>query len=127
MIDTPYSGTVSATEISYITFMTALRKETKYMHTKFCSLLKNTITNLEAKYDVPEIKQFVQMLLTPQETHYNAIYRRPSEQILFPDVTSFSKLFDYLQNNFCSWFNYSLISAIREEFLFPVKEMIKLY
>ena len=102
--------------------MTALRKETKYMHTKFCSLLKNTITNLEAKYDVPEIKQFVQMLFTPQESHYNAIYRRPSEQILFRDVTSFSELSDFLQNNVCSWFNYSLISTIKEEFLFPVKE-----
>ncbi|XP_064398903.1 uncharacterized protein LOC135345408 isoform X2 [Halichondria panicea] len=117
--DTPYSGTVSATEISYSMFMTALHKETRYIHSKFCSLLTDTITNLEAKYDITKVLQYVKALLTPTESYYKPIYLRPSEEIQFPDVTSFSKLSDFLQNNFCSWFNYSLISAIREKFLFP--------
>ncbi|XP_064398871.1 uncharacterized protein LOC135345380 isoform X3 [Halichondria panicea] len=117
--DTPCSDTVSATEISYKMFMTALRDETRHIHSKFCSLLTNTIMNLEKQYDITKVKQYVQALLTPQESYFNPIYRRPSEQILFRDVTSFSELSVFLQNNFCSWFNYSLISVMREEFLFP--------
>ncbi len=113
---------MSKKEISCSMFMAALREETQNIHTKFCSLLKNTITNLEAKYNVTEVKQFVQMLLTPRESYFNPIYRKPSEQILFHDITSFSELSGFLQNNFCSWFNYSLISAIRKEFLFPCKD-----
>ena len=99
--------------------MTALRDETRRIHSKFCSLLTNTITNLENQYDITKVKQYVQALLTPRESYYSPMYRRPSEQILFPDVTSFSDLSVFLQNNFCSWFNYSLISVMREEFLFP--------
>ena len=119
--DTPCSDTVSATEISYKMFMTALRDETRHIHSKFCSLLTNTITNLEKQYDITKVKQYVQALLTPQGSYFNQIYRKPSEEILIRDVTSFSELSDYLQNNFCSWFNYSLIFAIREEFLFSNK------
>ena len=110
--DTPCSDTVSATKISYNMFMTALRKETHKIHTKFCSLLKNTIENLKEQNDFTEVKEHVQMLLTLQK----------SEQILFRDVISFSQLREFLLKDFCSWFNYSLISAIREEFLFPHKD-----
>ncbi len=99
--------------------MKAISKETQNIHTKFCSLLTDTITDLEAKYDITKVKQYVKALLTPKESYYKPIYRRPSEEIQFPDVTSFSNLSNFLQNNFCSWFNYSLISAIREKFLFP--------
>ncbi|XP_064398875.1 uncharacterized protein LOC135345381 isoform X4 [Halichondria panicea] len=120
--DTPCSeNRVSSTEISYSTFKTALHNETQNIHSKFCSLLTNTITNLEKQYDITKVKQYVQALLTPQGSYFNKIYRKPSEEILIRDVTSFSELSDYLQNNFCSWFNYSLISAIREEFLFSNK------
>ena len=112
---------MSKKEISYSMFMAALREERQNIHTKFCSLLKNTITNLEAKYNVIEVKLFVQMLLTPR-SHFNPIFHKPSEQILLHDITSFSELSFFLQNNFCSWFNYSLISAIRKEFLFPRKD-----
>ena len=111
---------ISATEISYKKFMTALLDETRHIHSKFCSLLTNTITNLENQYDITKVKQYVQALLTPRESYYSPVYRRPSsEQILFRDVTSFRDLSVFLQNNFCSWFNYSLISVMREEFLFP--------
>ncbi len=112
---------ISATEISFSMFKTALRDETRYIHSKFCSLLTSTVTNLEKQYDITKVKQYVQALLTPRESYFNPIYRRPSEQILFRDVTSFSELSVFLQNNFCSWFNYSLISVMREEFLFPYK------
>ncbi len=121
--DTPCSNNrLSPTEISYSKFKTALSEETKYIHSKFCSLLTNTITNLENQYDVTKVKQYVQALLQPRESYYSPLYRSPSEEILLRDITSFRELSDFLQNNFCSWFNYSLISVIREEFLFPYED-----
>ncbi len=121
--DTPCSeNRISATEISYSMFMEALRDETRRIHSKFCSLLTNTITNLENRCDISKVLQYVKALLIPRESYYSPIYHRTSEEILFRDVTSFSELSDFIQNNFCSWFNYSLISAIRKEFLFPCKD-----
>ena len=100
--------------------MKALDIETRKIQSKFCSLLTNTIMNLEKQeqYDVTQLKQHVQKLLTPQGSYFHQIYHSPSEQILLCDAISFNDLVEFLQNNFCSWFNYSLISEIREEFLF---------
>ena len=77
--DTPYSETrISATEISYSMFMEALRDETRRIHSKFCSLLTNTITNLENRCDISKVKQYVKALLTPKESYYKPIYHRTS-------------------------------------------------
>ena len=35
------------------------------------------------------------------------------------NVASFNELRQLLQNNFCSWYNHTLISASRREFLYP--------
>ena len=122
--DTACSDTVSATEISESFFMKSLDKETRKIHSKFCSLLTNTIMNLEKQkqYDVTQLKQHVQKLLTPQGLYFHQMYHSPSEHILLCDAISFNDLIEFLQNNFCSWFNYSLISAIREEVLFPYED-----
>ncbi len=121
---TACSDTVSPTKISESFFMKALDKETRKIHSKFCSLLTNTIMNLEKqkRYDVIQLKQHVQKLLIPQGSYFRQIYRSPSKQILLCDAISFNDLIEFLQNNFCSWFNYSLISAIREEVLFPYED-----
>ena len=119
--DTACSDTVSPTEISVSFFMKALNKETRKIHSKFCSLLTNTIINLE-KQEQYDLTQYVQKLLTPQGSYFSQIYRSPSEQILLCDAISFNDLIEFLQNNFCSWFNYSLISEIRKENLFPYED-----
>ncbi len=53
-------------------------KHDALIHSKFCSLLTNTITNLENRCDISKVKQYVKALLTPKESYYKPIYHRTS-------------------------------------------------
>ena len=98
-------------------FKTALLVETEKVHKKFCSLLRDTFSKLKQKADLKEIKDYIESLLTSSDGMYNQVYNWPSEDPT-DKIASFNKLRQFLQNNFCSWYNYAMISALREEFLF---------
>ena len=44
---------------------------------------------------------------------------------MFEKVKNFKKLQTLLANNYCSWFNYSIIQRLREQFLFDLPEKDK--
>ena len=112
---------ITSKEIPYSQFERALQKETGKVHEKFCSLLHGTFDKLktEGKHDLEDVKGYVQSLLTPPgNVIYNLVDKWPLGSIL-STIASFNKLRQFLQGNFCSWYNHDLISALRRKFLFP--------
>ena len=118
----PVNRTTS-TVISFSIFKAALLEETEVVHTKFCSLLRETFMRLEATANLKDVKSFVLSLLIPPG---NEIYRpifvtsgSCSTSMQMKQITDFDELKTFLQKNYCSWYNYTIISAIRKEYLLP--------
>ena len=119
--DSPEKRPITSKEIPYSQFEMALQKETGKVHEKFCSLLRRTFRKLETedKHDLEDVKGYIQSLLTPPgNVIYNHIDKLPLGSILHK-IASFNELRQFLQDNFCSWYNHAIISALRREFLFP--------
>ena len=114
---------VTCTEISYGIFKTALLEETRKVHTRFCKLLQETFSRLKETTELEEVKSFTQSLLIPPGNEmYNSIYTTSCTTIeQLERITDFNQLKKFLQKNYCSWYNYAIISALREEFLHPKK------
>ena len=115
--DPPYDeNRVTLTELSYRTFKTALLKQTQGMHNLFCSLLDDTFTMLEERVKFNQVKSFTQKLLTPG-MYYKPLYKSSADKCL-DKITGYEKLCQFLQDNYCSWFNYEIIETLRKKYLF---------
>ena len=95
--------------------------ETQNVHTKFCCLLRETFRSLEASAKLEDVKTFTQSLLIPPGNEmYSPIFATPDSCSAFEQIkkiTNFDMLQEFLQKNYCSWYNYTIISTIRKEYL----------
>ena len=114
---------ISSEDVPYSTFRQALKEASRKVHVKFCDLLLETFGKLESEGNLEEVKEYTQSLLTPPGNEmYNQVDKWPLED-LFDKITSFKKLRQFLQDNFCSWYNHDIVSDIRKRFLFlPEKD-----
>ena len=118
----PVNG-ITSTVIPFSTFKTALECETRVVHTKFCSLLRETFMGLKNTADLEDVKTFIlSLLIPPGNEMYSPIFTTSDscstlEQI--EKIANFDMLWLFLQKNYCSWYNYAIISAIRKEYLLP--------
>ena len=114
---------ITRTVISFSTFKAALLDETKVVHTKFCCLLRETFMRLEATTNLKDVKSFIlSLLIPPGNQMYSTNFGTSgscSTSIQMKQITDFDELKLFLQKNYCSWYNYTIISAIRKEYLLP--------
>ena len=121
--DPPYpKNRVSMTEISCKMFKTALGVETQHMHDAFCILLDDTFKMLEneANLDFFEVKQFTRSLLSPalKGKYHKPIHKKCPTVGCLEKITQYKKLREFLEDNYCSWFNYKIIEVFRKRYLF---------
>ena len=69
--------------------------------------------------DLDDVKDYIQSLLTPPSNVVHGHIDKSPLGIIFRKVASFNELHQLLQDNFCSWYNDALISALRRKFLYP--------
>ena len=110
--DPPYpENRMSRTEIPYSTFKVALREEKQKVEAEFYKLIYNTFDLLESKAKFCRVKNYVSSYVLTQ-----GIAQTPAGKSLRA-ITQFEELCELLQNSYCSWFNYKLISVLRKCFL----------
>ena len=91
------------------------------MHEEFCNLFLETFDKLADKFEFSKVKSYIQSLLTPRVI-YTQIYKHPLSDDKLEKISQCSSLSQYLQTNYCSWYNYELLSALRKRFLFSQLE-----
>ena len=76
-----------------------------------------TFDELADKFEFSKVKRYIESLLTPSGM-YTQIYKHSLSDDKLEKISQYSGLSQYLQNNYCSWYNYRLLSALRKRFLF---------
>ena len=119
--DPPYhENKVSLTEMPYKLFKIALGVETQNMHDSFCDLLDETFESLENKADLSRVKRFTRSLLSPalKGKHHEPLYDKSPTGECLDKITQYDQLREFLEDNYCSWFNYTIIVVLRKKYLF---------
>ena len=111
--------------MSYSKYKLALENLAKDMQNRYQSLLLDTLDGLkDLKYDIETVKYRVTLLLKPKgarKVQYSLIYKSQLKGQL-KDVRSYEELIEYLENNYCAWFNVDLIESIRQVFVLKNKQ-----
>ena len=103
-------------DMRYSEYKVILMGKNREIQAIYQSLLLNTMNELKAKHSLQTVKNQLKVLITPhgaQKSLYTRMYTRDVKGHI-RDLQTYDELQKYLENNFCSWFNISLIANLRK-------------
>ena len=110
---------ITSADIKYSEYKVVMTVKNKAIQTRYRSLLSNTVNELKAKHSLLTVKDQLKALITPpgaKKSLYTRMYTRNVKGHT-GDLQTYDQLQKYLENNFCSWFNISLIESLRRVLL----------
>ena len=101
-------------------FKKSLLDQSRNMHVKFSDLMFDTFTTLADPTlhydDITNVKHYLELLFCPDE-HFPQVSREAVSGDL-SSVQDFPSLSIFLNNRYCTWYNYKLLLLLRKKFLY---------
>ena len=110
------------------TFKESLLNQSRRIHGMFIELMNHTFETLKKKkVDIGEVKYFLKSRFP---LHWRVLAILSQEEINlsgdFRSLQDFYELSYYLQERYCTWYNYDLIADLRTKFLYCREKDLKL-
>ncbi|XP_064395980.1 uncharacterized protein LOC135343006 isoform X3 [Halichondria panicea] len=105
-------------------FKESLLNQSRRIHGMFLELMTHTFETLKKrKVDIENVKYYLRSLF-PLDWRFLAILSQEEVNLSgdFNSVQDFYKLSYFLQERYCTWYNYDLIARLRKKFLFRKKD-----
>ncbi|XP_064395955.1 uncharacterized protein LOC135342984 isoform X6 [Halichondria panicea] len=109
-------------------FKESLLNQSRRIHGMFLELMTHTFETLKKKkVDIEKVKYYLRSLF-PLDWRFLAILSQEEVNLSgdFNSVQDFYKLSYFLQERYCTWYNYDLIARLRKKFLYRWRKDSKL-
>ena len=106
-------------DIKYSEYKVVMTENNQDLRSEYQSLLSNTMNEIKAKHSLQTVKDQLKVLITPHGASKSLFTRMYTREVKghIRDLQTYDELQKYLENNFCCWFNISLIVNLRKVLL----------
>ena len=106
-------------------FKQSLLDQSREMHVMFADLMFDTFESLaDLHYDIEKVKHYLELLFRPS-WYFPQVSREAISGVL-SSVQDFTSLSLFLQERYCTWYDYGLLLRLRKKFIYALTEDLKI-